>query len=315
MLKRSHYDVICLGQALVDIFANGIPNNITFNGDRIEPDIIEIAPGGDAYNQASLLARYGCTTALIAPIGGSGIELQVFDTSSGNLDLQSLDPDSCRTSKSIVLIQENGERKIITNIPGKPETLQFNFDNIQSVAFLSYASFFGIPWLDDVCLEAFDRARSLGATIIADTTGGGIDRQKSLDGIYGHLDYFVPSYEEARFISGETDVEKIAAYFQDHGCRNIILKLGKKGCYFQNAEMKESIPTYDYGEVKDTCGAGDTFVSSFIYGLNKSWSISESLRFANAAASICVTRYGASGNVESVEQVNRVMTESSKLIT
>ena len=309
MLNKKHYDVLCIGQALVDIFATGIPENLAFEGDRIEPDMIEIATGGDACNQASLLAAYGCDTALIGPIGSRELENQTFGGHFQNLEVQSLDSDSCITAKSIVLIHNDGQRKIITNLPKKPDTLRIDFGNAESIGFLSYASFFGIPWLDEISEDIFDRAKKLGATIFADTTGGGKNQNISLEPYYKYIDYFVPSYEEARVLSGEEDVEKITSYFLDMGCKNAIIKMGKKGFHIQNAGMNKGLPVFRDVEVKDTCGAGDTFVSSLIYGLNKSWSLTESLNFANAAASISVTQYGANGNIKSVQQVEDFISE------
>lgn len=53
----------------------------------------------------------------------------------------------------------------------------------------------------------------------------------------------------------------------------------------------------------DTTGAGDVFHGAFIYGLLKNWPLRRIMTFANAAAALNCTRWGACSNLPSLEEI------------
>lgn len=72
---------------------------------------------------------------------------------------------------------------------------------------------------------------------------------------------------------------------------NLIVTMGSKGAMYKtrNAELK--IPTSAV-DVVDVCGCGDTFLAALTYWFLVSASVSESIKFANQAASITVQHQG-----------------------
>ena len=60
-------------------------------------------------------------------------------------------------------------------------------------------------------------------------------------------------------------------------------------------------------EAVDTTGAGDVFRGGFIYGYLQGWSTERTLRFANAAAALSCTRFGAMASVPSRDEVERFL--------
>ena len=59
-----------------------------------------------------------------------------------------------------------------------------------------------------------------------------------MEKVYPYTDYLMPSYDEAIYVTGEKDPDKIADYFLDAGVKNVVLKLGGEGCFFKNREKR-----------------------------------------------------------------------------
>ena len=73
-----------------------------------------------------------------------------------------------------------------------------------------------------------------------------------------------------------------------HKSNKLIITLGKDGALFED----KIYPT-NKQEVFDVCGAGDVFLSSFVYKFLNNSSIDESILFANRCASFSVSKMGS----------------------
>jgi len=78
----------------------------------------------------------------------------------------------------------------------------------------------------------------------------------------------------------------------EKGIENVVITLGKDGAYVKEKDTYTMVPAKEV-ETIDTTGAGDVFCGAFSVYLSKGYSLAESVRFANAAAAIAVTRIGA----------------------
>ena len=94
----------------------------------------------------------------------------------------------------------------------------------------------------------------------------------------------------------------MAGVFLDYGVRNVIIKLGGKGCYFRNRESELFLPPCEITAV-DATGAGDNFVAGFAAEILRGAELPEALRFANACGAICTTAVGAGTALKSRVQV------------
>ena len=97
-------------------------------------------------------------------------------------------------------------------------------------------------------------------------------------------------------------IEKLTKSFPDTG---LVLTLGEEGSVYvdKNCKIYQGIyPT----EVVDTTAAGDTFTGYFIAGLVEGMDIKSALRQASKAASITVSKKGASPSIPFVKEVSTV---------
>jgi len=83
------------------------------------------------------------------------------------------------------------------------------------------------------------------------------------------------------------EYENSIKYIDDHLSNKIIHTKGSHGCYFQG----ENYPVKKV-EVKDTSGAGDSFLSALVVKFYETSDIYESIKFANEKASSVVSQRG-----------------------
>jgi len=87
------------------------------------------------------------------------------------------------------------------------------------------------------------------------------------------------------------DCNKMSA---NHGIKcNLIVPWGDKGAYgyFQGKIIHTKAHSPQNG-VKDTIGAGDTFIGAFLYGLSKKFKLDQCLQLANKVAGFKVGFHG-----------------------
>jgi non-ribosomal peptide synthetase component F len=96
------------------------------------------------------------------------------------------------------------------------------------------------------------------------------------------------------------EVENVIARVE--GVKNVVIKLGAKGCYFKNSDTAIRLPACAVQAV-DATGAGDNFVAGFASELLRGSPVGDALRFANACGAICASAVGAGTALKSRDQV------------
>jgi 2-dehydro-3-deoxygluconokinase len=105
-------------------------------------------------------------------------------------------------------------------------------------------------------------------------------------------DYFFPSIEDARALSGSESVEDNLAWAHGLGAGNVFLKLGADGVLVSDGTRAERIAGIRVKPV-DATGAGDCFCGAALARLAAGDSIWDAARYANAAAALATTGFGA----------------------
>jgi 2-dehydro-3-deoxygluconokinase len=105
-------------------------------------------------------------------------------------------------------------------------------------------------------------------------------------------DYFLPSIEDARALSGLDTPESIVRWAHDMEVPAIVLKLGPRGVLVSDGHERELMPGFKVDTV-DATGAGDAFDGAFLARLAAGDTIWDAARYANAAAALATTGHGA----------------------
>jgi fructokinase len=172
-------------------------------------------------------------------------------------------------------------------------------------------------------LEAINRVKHAGGLVSYDPnwrealwrgTDAGIAAMKSLLPV---ADVLKVSDTELFLLSGQapsSDYRRLTTDFLAQGIALVLVTLGSEGVYYRTAAFDGIVPCRRV-QVVDTTGAGDSFTGAVLFCLTRNQDplgfSEEALRgylvFANAAASLCVTRRGAIPALPDREEVERFL--------
>ena len=286
----SRYDVVFIGTAILDSVIKGFdPEPVSVAGFRAESGSINA--GGEGVNGSVAASKLGMKSALLCFLGkdqaGDLIEAELarfgVDTSC------IIRTDDHPTPITTIFVAEDGNRKSITNIV--------------------IGSLFRAPFNDpEVVRAVVSEAHSRGIPVFADTKIPNF-RRLTLDDIADSLpmiDYITPNEDEARFFTGEDKPEKMAEAFLAKGVKNVIIKLGGRGCFLMNNNEKIHLYAHKI-DVVDATGAGDNFMAGFVSEIIRGSDVKDALAFANACGAICATAVGTGTALRDREQVLKLI--------
>ncbi len=306
------FDVIALGELLIDMTDNGISNQ----GNTL----FEANPGGAPCNVLAMLNKLGCKVGFIGKVGddifGNKLKkvLDEVGIDTGNLIIDK----EARTTLAFVQTFEDGDRDFsFYRNPGADMMLK---KEEVSVSLLQDTKIFHFgtlsmthPEVREATKFGIDEAKKAGALISFDPNlreplWNSLDDAKE-QVLYGltKCDILKISDNEIQWLTGEEDYTAgVKNIREKNNIPLILVSLGKEGsrAYYKKPGTEEEVMV----EVKpflqentiETTGAGDTFGGCVLnYILEKGLEdlsendLKEMLVFANAAASIITTRKGA----------------------
>ena len=300
------FDVICVGEMLADIIAYGV-TEVCFDADARMADSIIMRPGGDSYNNSVDLSRLGCRVAYMGRVGTDSIgELLLNQACKEGINMDHTVRTQTPQAKMNILINTRGERAFLY-FPGTSAELQsedINLRLLEQCRLLTIGGTFHLPKFDgEGAAYLLKEAKKRGVITAMDVTKDFTGRwNETIKCCYPYLDYFLPSVEQAEMIAGTGNEQQIADFFLSRGVKNTVVKLGKKGCFFNNREKAFYMGTYSV-QVKDSTGAGDAFVSGFLTGVLKNMSPEEAVRLGTACSAQVIQEVGANTGMKSLEEI------------
>jgi 2-dehydro-3-deoxygluconokinase len=121
-------------------------------------------------------------------------------------------------------------------------------------------------------------------------------------------DYFLPSIDDARVFSGCEHEDAILDWCFEAGAKNVLLKLGKDGVIVATASHRTRVPGFNVKAI-DATGAGDCFGGTLVARLAEGDELLAAARYANAAAALTTTDYGAIAPIPHAQQVLALLKE------
>jgi len=301
-------DVVCCGVIVADVLVQGVDESV-FKRDITRVPLIKLRPGGDSLNQALLLSTMGYKVALCGKTGNDEIgAFLLTEITNNGIDSRFIkqDPD-VPTSTTIVMIKPDSQRHFIGCSKASNSTLKL--EDIDTSSFIGakvvsigsiYAS---TSFTGDICKEVLSKAKEYHCITVADMMHAERHTIEDLEQCLPYIDYFIPSYDEASCITKLTDLDEIASRLLSLGTKCVILKLGAKGCYLCNAEIRKTIPSFPADAI-DTTGAGDAMVAAFISGILDKKDLVDCVKYGCAAGSLTVRFVGANGGIKTKKDID-----------
>ncbi len=291
--------VTVIGAAIVDIMAGAVDKEL-FRKASVPAKHMEMTCGGDALNEAVVLANLGVPCELITLLGEDEAAETVMKCLRNNgVEASRITKTAdIATGINIVLVDDAGERYFITNPESSLRKLSKEciLPYVEEMGdIVSFGSVFVSSMLSTRDMEeVFKKVKEKpGRILVADmTTAKHNERIEDLEPVLKYIDYIIPNEIEAATLTGENDPESNAMKFLEHGSKCVVIKCGKNGCVYADDKGVHRIPAHP-ATVVDTTGAGDSFVAGFIYGLSEGMSLPDCCRYGCATASVVVEHMGA----------------------
>ncbi|WP_200841065.1 carbohydrate kinase family protein, partial [Geminicoccus flavidas] len=146
-------------------------------------------------------------------------------------------------------------------------------------------------------LRFLQAARAAGCQTSLDLIAPGEDGLALVEPLLPFVDYFMPSIEEARVLSGMEDPVEAARFFLDRGAGTVAVTLGADGSVVADAGGTIlRIPAFAV-PVVDTTGCGDAYVAGMITGLAQGMDLEAAARLATAASGLVATGLGSDAGI------------------
>lgn len=311
MAKR----IVVVGSINLDLVAT--TPRIPIAGETVAGVSFQTFPGGKGANQAVAAARLGASVSMIGKLGTDVFGAQLresLEESRVNTDGIEMVPGS--SGVALITTDEKGENAITVvagaNAQLSPEDLEAHIGLLRSAGMLLTQLEIPIETVEYLAAIAIRE----GIPLVLDPAPA---RPLSAS-LLKSVDWLTPNETEACSLLrrppgelSEAGVEEAANTLLALGSRNVILKLGKRGCYVALMDgTRQLLPAYSVRAI-DTTAAGDAFNGAFAVALLNGQDALSSASWASAVAAISVTRSGAQPSMPTSAEVESFLEDSRSL--
>ncbi len=301
------YDVVALGELLVDFTENGVSGQ----GNTL----FEANPGGAPCNVLAMLRKLEKKVAFIGKVGDDMFGRLLLEVAeSVGIDMRALRFDKdVHTTLAFVKTFENGDRDFsFYRNPGADMMLaasELPMDLIEDTKIFHFGTLsLTHPGVREATVKAVEAAKAAGAIISFDPNlrpplwASLEDAREQIDWGLDKADVVKIADNEIEFMTGKTDFDTGATILRKTHPNIQLLNVtaGPDGSHAFLDGYHVYVPGFKLGGTIETTGAGDTFCGSVLgylldHDLNSLTQLDlvEMLRFANAAAYLVTTKKGA----------------------
>ncbi|HQS15264.1 sugar kinase [Reyranella sp.] len=287
-------DIVCLGEPLIE-----------FNRPKEGDGRTWLQGfGGDSQNVAIAAARQGASTGYLTSVGQDWMGDAFLDLwKSEGVDASRVTRHpTAPTGVSFVThsaaghkfdyLRKNSAASLMT-----PDMLPADYIMGARVFHLSAIGQAISDSARATCDAALEIARKAGVKVSYDTNLRlrlwELDMAREvIDATIARCDIALPSLDDSQQLTGLKEPEAIAAYYLELGAPLVALKLGAEGSLIATRERQTRIAPH-LVEAVDATGAGDTFDGAFLTRLLDGDDAETAARYANVAAALSTTGYGA----------------------
>ena len=274
--------VVVIGSANLD-FVTRLPH-LPAPGETVLGESYVTAPGGKGANQAVACARAGGDVAFCGALGEDPFAEPLLASlrESGVRDWTLRVP--APTGAAFISVSQEGENCIAVasgaNGLLRPESLP---------------PLTGIGWMMlqleiplDTVQAAAHAARAAGAQVVLNAAPARTLPAKLLR----LVDALIVNEGELRTLTGSADLREGARQAQALGPQTVVVTLGARGCLALRGNHWHELAAHAV-QVRDTTGAGDTFVGVLVAALSRGEALASALRWAGLGSALACTREGA----------------------
>lgn len=305
-----HPDIVTLGEPLIEF-------NQT---DPAAPNFLQ-GFGGDTSNAAIAAARQGARAGYITRIGNDTFgDLFMNLWASENVDTRAVIRDSAAHT-AVYFVTHDAQGHAFSYLRAgsaasrmTPQDLPLDVIRRSKWLHVSGISQAISASACDTVFAAIHAARDAGVKVSFDSNLRlklwPLERARAIiKATIALSDLFLPSIEDARELSSLAEPDAILDWCLAAGARIVVLKLGSEGALYGSADARQRIAGHRVAVV-DATGAGDCFGGSLLARLVAGDTLLAAVRYANAAAALTTTGYGAVAPIPTQAQVMELLGRS-----
>ncbi len=274
--------------------------------------------GGDTMNCAIAAARQGVRAGYLTRLGQDEFGAQFLALwKEEGLDVSGveIDPDA---HTAVYFITHGPSGHVFSYLRGGSAASRMRPDRLR-LDLIGSCRFFHTSGITqsisasacDTAFAAMQAAREAGAQVVYDANlrlrlWPAARARAVITAALAMSDLFLLSVDEAEVLCERSEPESILDWCHAHGATRVALKLGKQGAIGSDGTRRELIPGHVV-EAVDATGAGDCFAGSLMARMAAGDDYWTALRYANAAAALTTTGYGAVAPLPRPADVRRLL--------
>lgn len=296
MRHMAGFDASFVGFLTLDISGRHV-DQIPEGGGIAYLDEIHINPAGTAGGSSINCSKLGTKTKATFCIGDDPNGAFILDSfARWGIDTSNIQrTTTSKTSTTILPIRPNGDRPCL-HCRGASEELfvdEASFDAVCDTKILHHGGTGFIRAMESgQSIKLLAHAKAKGCITTFDLIGPHDDTINQLKPMLPNIDYFMPSIEEAEFLSGQSDPGDMARFFMDLGAGACIIKWGANGSFIKSADAEFRMPTFKV-DVVDTTGCGDAYCGGFIAGLARGYDLEKACELGTATSALVASGLGS----------------------
>lgn len=264
-------------------------------GETVLGDSFKTVPGGKGANQAVAAARLGAEVAMIGRVGDDAFGKDIVENFRANaVNTQNVKPVTHLESGTAHIILAEGDNSIVVVEAANREVTPAYVDEAAEVIRDADIVLIQQEIPEETVVHVSALCAELGTPLLLNPAPARTLPQEVID----NAAYITPNEHEAEILfQGMSPAQALRQY-----PNKLFITEGSKGVRYFDGTDEILVPTYKV-EAVDTTGAGDTFNAAFAVALAEGKALQESIRFANRAASLSVTKFGAQGGMPTRDEV------------
>lgn len=262
------------------------------------------AAGGKGANQAVAAARAGGAVTFVARVGNDMFGQEaVTGLVNNGVNVDHVSYDEAPSGVALIFVAEDGENSIAVGSGANAKLSPSDVRNARKAIVEADVVVMQLESPLDAVQAAADLANAHGVRVILNPAPA----QPLPDELLRKLSIITPNENEAELLTGvkvtdEASCAQAAHVLLRKGVATVIITLGAQGAFVATTASTFRVHGFKAKPV-DTTAAGDTFNGALAVALAEGLTITEAVRFANAAGAVSVTRLGAQPSAPTREEI------------
>ncbi|WP_435163916.1 ribokinase [Paenibacillus glycanilyticus] len=289
--------IIVVGSSSVDLVVTAARRPGA--GETVLGEGFVTVPGGKGANQAVAASRLGAEVTMIGRVGDDLYGQEILNNFKRNkVSIEYVEPVTHLASGTAHIVLAEGDNSIVVvpaaNNEVTPAYLAKSKDAFREADILLIQQ--EIP--EDTVAYVGELCREMQLPLLLNPAPA----RPLTEEMIANATYLTPNEHEAKVLFPGLSLSEALRRYPN----KLFITEGSRGVRYFDGEQEVLVPSYKVDAV-DTTGAGDTFNAAFAVALAEGKPIRECVRFANRAASLSVTKFGAQGGMPIRREVEEQM--------